>query len=236
MLKREMTARPVDVWWIRHGESVRNAGLPTVDTYTAPLTELGHRQALRAASGLPRQPDLLIHSSFLRTQQTARAILDRFPESPVETWPVHEYHYLCDERTRNTTRMDREPMVREYWERCEPGHVNGVGAESFAGFIDRVDAAITRLRMRAEGWIVICSHQQFMQGVQFRLANDGEPGIGLMRRFCEHVHTQELPNAAMMRTRLSRAGSSAEVLAGIADRAEEILPVGSEWIRSLPIA
>ncbi|HRJ49258.1 MAG: histidine phosphatase family protein [Phycisphaeraceae bacterium] len=200
----------VEVWWIRHGESVRNAGQRTRDTYSAPITPLGREQARLAAARLTRRPDLLLHSSFLRARQTAAAISDRFPMSRVESWDIHEFHCLCDERTRDTTRMERDPMVAEYWDRGDPDHVSGVGAESFRGFIARVDRTIERLRSVGPSWVVACSHQQFIQGVVFRLSRHA-PGEGVgvdrerMRAFRRVVETTWVPNGGLVRTILSPA-------------------------------
>lgn len=206
----------VEVWWIRHGESVRNAGQRTPDTYSAPITPLGRKQARLAAARLTRRPDLLLHSSFLRARQTAEAISDRFPMSRVESWDIHEFHCLCDERTRDTTRTERDPMVAEYWDRGDPDHVSGVGAESFRGFIARVDRMIERLRSVGPSWVVACSHQQFIQGVVFRLSRHAPgagPGAGvgvgvgvdreLMSAFRNVVETTSVPNGGLVRTILS---------------------------------
>ncbi len=214
----------VEVWWIRHGESVRNAGQRTFDTYHAPITPLGEAQALRAAAALPGPPDLLVRSSFLRTTQTAAPMLARFPATPVEIWDVHEHQMLCDVRTRDTTRHEREPMVHAYWERHDPDHVEGVGAESFRGFVARVDAAIARLRARAERWIVVCSHQHYMLGVMYRVRRPGAPvGRDMMRDFQAWLGSHEVDNASMMRMWLDRDGNGGDIQAAI--------PVGEPWTR-----
>lgn len=221
----------VEVWWIRHGESVRNAGHRTLDTYSAPVTSLGSAQARRVAERLERSPDLLLHSLFLRASQTAAAISDLFPSAPIETWDIHEFHFLCDQRTRNTTRVERDPMVLEYWERGDPDHVSGVGAESFRGFIGRVDRAIQRLRSAGKPWIVACSHQQFIQGVVFRLAHVNSfgptaPDRNLMQDFRVVVETSTVPNGGLVR--MSLATESGGAVAGV-DRADPALSLDQAW-------
>lgn len=212
----------IEVWWIRHGESVRNAGLPTVDTYSAAMTRDGHDQALLAAQALPGRPDLLVHSSFLRARQTAEPMRERFPGVACEEWDVHEYHFLCDDQTRNTTRVDREPMVHKYWERCDPDHVEGVRAESFRGFVERVDRNVARLRSCDRRWVVVCTHQHFMLGVLLRLEDPASPvDRDLMRRFRSLVVQRDVPNGALIRTVLQRGSD--------ASRIAPVLPVGTPW-------
>ncbi len=197
----------VEVWWIRHGESIRNAGFSTDDTYSAPLTDLGHAQARRAAQSLPGKPDLLVSSSFLRARQTSDPAIARFADARLKVWPVHEYHFLCDHQTRGTNRVQREPMVLEYWRRCDPHHVHGVGAESFAGFMGRVDDSIRRLRSERGPWIVVYSHQHFILGVLFRLACPArEPDAVLMAEFRDWLLARDLPNAGLVQTDLAASG------------------------------
>lgn len=216
-----------EVWWIRHGESVRNAGLPTVDTYSAPMTERGVREAHEAAAALPGEPDLIVHSSFLRARQTAEPMRARFPSARTDERDVHEYHFLCDVKTRNTTRRDREPMVASYWDRCDPEHVEGVGAESFRGFIERIDRAVDLLRREGPSWSVVCTHHHFMLGLLMRLR---EPGATvdrtLMAKYRSVVLTVDVPNGALVRTALETATGRTVVGA--------VEPLGSAWKRLEP--
>ena len=75
-------------WLIRHAASSANAGAVTSDTINIPLSEAGRTQALSNARALPRRPELIVVSSFLRARQTAEPTMSRFPDVPVETWPV----------------------------------------------------------------------------------------------------------------------------------------------------
>ena len=76
--------------FIRHAESVANAGLPTTDPGAIPLTESGKLAAALAASEYDGpEPDLIVVSPYLRARQTAEPFIARFPGAEVETWPVH---------------------------------------------------------------------------------------------------------------------------------------------------
>src|ERR1043165_5780158 len=88
---------PREVWFIRHGESVANAGGRTTEAGIYPLTELGFRQAEQLAAALaaePKAPELIVHSSYVRARQTSEPTQRQFPSVPVEEWPVHEVQYL----------------------------------------------------------------------------------------------------------------------------------------------
>lgn len=225
----------IDVWWIRHGESVRNAGERTFDTYNAPMTTLGHDQARRAAHSLEGRPDLVIHSSFLRARQTAIPFLERFSGVATEEWDVHEYNFLCDVQTRDTTRMEREPWVRAYWDRCDPAYIHGTGAESFAGFIGRIDRSIERMRARSESWIVVCTHHHFMLGLVYRLRNAGRTiDATMMREYADIIASDDIPNGALVRTMLDRTADRDVNAIRTSDRIGVCTPVGTQWPREWP--
>ncbi|MFW5837542.1 MAG: histidine phosphatase family protein, partial [Desulfovibrionaceae bacterium] len=132
------------VWLVRHGQSEANAGIPSAHHGSPPLTDLGRRQAQAAADMIQRPPDQVITSSFVRTIQTAEPVLRRFPEARSEVWEVEEFTYLAPSKYRGTVTADRRPMVREYWERCDPDYRDGPGAETFREFIARASAAVQR--------------------------------------------------------------------------------------------
>ena len=73
---------------IRHRQSTGNAGLPCHDLARIELTELGWEQAREAAASWTETPSLIVCSPFLRTQQTAAPTVERFPDVPVEVWPI----------------------------------------------------------------------------------------------------------------------------------------------------
>ncbi|MBP2637776.1 MAG: Phosphoglycerate mutase [Firmicutes bacterium] len=158
------------IWLIRHGESIANAGAATPDHVTIPLSEVGREQAKQVSLLLPYAPDLIITSPFTRAQQTAVPTLNRFPEVRREVWDVHEFTYLSPASCTNTTAADRRARVNEYWERSDPDYHDGEGAESFREFISRAQAASDRLSRLPDGLIVMFTHAQFVRAM--RLLHD----------------------------------------------------------------
>jgi broad specificity phosphatase PhoE len=164
---------------VRHGQSVANAGGKTADHDTNPLTELGRTQARNFVERLDCKPTLFVVSPFLRAQQTAEPLRQRFPDVPVEEWPIQEFTFLEPTRHKNSSEGDRQPHVTGYWQHQDPALVDGPGAESFMQFLDRAREAIRRLvTMKTGGCIVIFTHGYFMQAfrlvVRFPTATDTE--------------------------------------------------------------
>jgi len=164
---------------VRHGQSVANAGGKTADNAKNPLTELGLVQSRNFAERLDCKPTLLVTSPFERAQQTAEPLRQRFPNVPVEEWPIQEFTFLDPSRLTNTTEVDREPFAATYWQRQDHAYIDGPGAESFTLFLDRAREAIHRLMSRSlDGCIVIFTHGYFMQAfrlvVLFPNATDAE--------------------------------------------------------------
>ncbi|HJZ47324.1 MAG TPA: phosphoglycerate mutase family protein [Roseiflexaceae bacterium] len=80
-----------EVWFIRHGESESNAGLPTSDTAKIVLTPRGLAQAEAIVKAFTRPPHLIVTSLYLRARQSAQPTIEHFPQARLEEWPVHEY-------------------------------------------------------------------------------------------------------------------------------------------------
>lgn len=158
---------PSSILLVRHGESEANAGLPTETPHSIPLTSRGHEQALALAENWTDAPGLIIVSPFIRTRQTAAQLMAKFPEVPVEEWPVQEFTYLNPRLYIGTTEAQRGEFARGYWLRCDPHWNDGGGAESFADFIGRIDELERRLRGLTRD-TVIFTHGYFIKALLLR--------------------------------------------------------------------
>ena len=167
------------VFLVRHGQSVANAGGRTSDQDTNPLTNLGRMQSLDFAEHILCKPTLFIVSPFLRAQQTSEPLRQRFPNVPIEIWPIQEFTFLEPTSHKDSTEEDRQPYVSDYWQRQDPAFLAGPGAESFTQFFDRAREAIRRLESADPGGcIILFTHGYFMQAfrlvVRFPKATDRE--------------------------------------------------------------
>jgi broad specificity phosphatase PhoE len=184
------------VRFVRHGESLANAGGVTSEQHAIPLTDLGRAQALAFAEALDAAPDLFITSPFIRAYDTATPSAARHPEVPLEVWPVHEISVLAPARCINTTSPQRLPMVEAYWGAADPTRRDGEGAETYAEFVARVRAALTRLAaLPAPQRVLVFSHGQFMNGVLWEITMGGlEVTPESMRAFRAFHTTQPIEN------------------------------------------
>jgi broad specificity phosphatase PhoE len=163
---------------------VANAGGITSDHDTNPLTDLGRAQSLNFAENIPCEPNLFVVSPFLRAQQTAEPLRQRFPDVPVEVWPIHEFTFLEPANHKNSTEADRQPHVADYWQGQDPAFLTGPGAESFTQFFDRAREAIRRLEAtNPGGCIVIVTHGYFMQAFRLLVRFPNATDVELMANF-----------------------------------------------------
>ena len=182
---------------IRHAESEANAGYATSDPADICLTELGKRQAIELAQQFNEPPDLILVTSYKRTQQTAQPLIEKFPLTPVEVWPLHEFTFLSPASCKNTTVQDRLPMVQQYWERCDPFFVHGEGAESFEQFSKRVAESMKVLTRLNKGDVLAFTHGQVMR-LLLQFEHIGLQNIsGAMRYFRDIMLDWEIPNSEM---------------------------------------
>ena len=135
---------------IRHGQSAGNAGLPTENHATIPLTEKGKEQAQLLADSWwdePRYRDYILSSPFTRAMDTAKPTIQRFPDAPVEIDPdLREFTYLSPASCVNTTKEERRPRVDAYWERMDPDYLDAEEAESFSDLVERTSRFLKKVR------------------------------------------------------------------------------------------
>jgi len=185
-------------WLVRHGESVANAGGVTDDPAAIPLSPVGEAQARVLVGRLPRVPDLIVQSPFLRTRQTAGPVMAHYPDVPVAVWAVQEFTYLAPARCAGTTAAVRRPMVEAYWARCDPDFVDGEGAESFSAMVARVRVLRARLEELAVPFILVFGHGQFFQVLRMMEAMPGAGDRALMARFPEWNRVGPIRNAEVV--------------------------------------
>lgn len=151
------------IWFIRHGQSESNAGLRMNSFHTFGLTEQGRTHAELVAEHFTNAPDLIVASPFERARQTALPLRRRFPDVPYEEWAVQEFVYLAAAHFQDVTSADLAAVSNAYWERNDPDHIDGEGAESFATFIQRGVMLREQLAQTPHNFVAIVSHGLFIK-------------------------------------------------------------------------
>lgn len=157
------------IWLIRHAESRGNAGEVTDDPHSISLSDLGRRQAAELATHFTAAPDLIVVTPYVRTSETARPTMERFPESPVVEWPLHEFTFLSPAYYFRKTQEDRRVPAQAYWERNDPNFNDGEDAESFHEFRLRLRAGLARMRECAAPFTAIFAHGYVIKGILLEL-------------------------------------------------------------------
>jgi broad specificity phosphatase PhoE len=200
---------PAEAWFIRHGESASNAGLPTTSPGDTPLTDRGLAQARAFAASFPAPPARIVDSPFARAARTADPLAQRFPAAPRATWPVQEFTYLCPERYFGSTNAGRQPAVEAYWKRMDPHFVDGPGAESFTQLLDRLAAALARLAA-LPGLTAIFTHGNSMRAFLCLLLLGAGPARADPGRSMELMralrHSLPIANLAVLQVDLAPDG------------------------------
>ena len=195
------------VWFIRHGESESNANLKTTHPAESALTPQGHEESLKVSLAITQQPDLIVVSPYLRAQQTAVPTIKKFPDIPVETWPVEEFSYLHPLVYKNTTGADRWPAAKTYWADNDPQLKHEGEGESFAELMIRVQALQTRLTQHPAAFIVVFSHGLFLRALlHTQLTGNYEPTPELMERYRHFLWAIHIPNCAILKTTVDDNG------------------------------
>ena len=194
-------------WLIRHGESAANAGLPVSDFTQIPLTELGHQQAEIFAARFhelsPDPPTLIVRSPYLRARQTAEPFIQRFPEIPVETWPVYEFTYLDPVVSAGLNERERGPLYARYWQHDDPHYREPNGAESFTDFMNRVRNMFHRLEQLPPGnRVAVFCHGYLMQAVRLLLLFPQRSDHSMMSESRILNDTAPIPNTDILELRI----------------------------------
>ena len=188
-----------EIWLIRHAESEANAGLRTSVPAEVAVTERGMAQAEIVANLFSETPSLVVISPYLRTLQTAKPLLTKFPDAPVQTWAMQEFTYLSLAQTRNSTLADRKPLVDAFWARSNPAYCDGESAESFASFWQRAKNAIDKIVAEAPDKTVVFCHAQFARAMLWQMLVEQTVTAEIMQAFYFFMRAVNIPNTAIIK-------------------------------------
>lgn len=142
--------------FIRHGESLSNAGssiiLPNADI---PLTHKALQQAQDLASTWETVPSAIYTSEFIRTQQTANPLCDKYAITATPLAILNECDTLGFDLLKTLPPEEKLPLIQRYWKDGNPHERIGQMGETYAEFCGRVAEFTTELPSLKKRSIII---------------------------------------------------------------------------------
>ena len=188
-----------NIWLIRHGESLSNVGERTNYPHLVGLTSRGELQACEVADKITKKPDLVIYTPYIRTQLSAKPLLEKFPTAVTEEWPLQEFTYLNPEKYHGTTRYERKAEKLIYWSKCDPTYSDGDGSESYNDFLARIERGIKQLKNQ-NGFVVVYTHGHVIRAMLWylfliQIKHDEDR----FKRYCHLRQALSIPNGAIIK-------------------------------------
>lgn len=182
------------IHFVRHGQSVANAGGKTMPNAQIPLTEKGHEQAQKIAVMLPERSPLILSSEFLRAQQTAHYFACKL-NLPVQTNSLlNEFNTLCHMLIENLTGEQRRPIADKYWADADPHLVMGQTAESFIQSSARVSQFLKDELRDLPDQTVIFGHGMWFGMLCWQILGFDSSDSWSMRAFRRYQANMPMPN------------------------------------------
>jgi broad specificity phosphatase PhoE len=181
------------ILFVRHAESVSNAGGVTQPHADIPLSMHGWRQAQVLAGVLPASPSRIYCSPFLRAVSTAEPYSRRTGVALTYLDELQEFSAIDPELLQGMTGAQRRPVADAYWAEADPAKRMGERAETFAEFHQRVLLGIERLRTLEDGSVVF-GHGIWLGLAYWMAENAMASRADQMRAFRAYQSNLPLPN------------------------------------------
>lgn len=130
-------------FFIRHGQSLANAGGKPMPDAEIPLTDTGKKQAKDLCMRWQKNTDLpipqhIFSSEFLRAEQTANTFCNAYHISLQQTSLLNEFSYLSFNTIQDLTVKERSKIAHQYWQTASLTYRDGSDSESFGDFLNRI--------------------------------------------------------------------------------------------------
>lgn len=153
---------------IRHAKSEWNAWNTTEWPESIPITLDGTTASEELASTLEWPISTIIHTHYLRTEQTAAPFIEKFPDAKKIMHPcAYEFAYLDSELYKNTTMDQRATARDDFWSNNDMNHKETEKTESVKEFVTRVlefkKYLIDIMKSPEHNKVIIFGHGLFMR-------------------------------------------------------------------------
>lgn len=183
------------VIFVRHAESLSNAGGVTMPHSAIPLSERGRRQAELLSEALPAAPATVLVSGMVRTHQTAAPYCARNGLVPRQHAGLNEFSVIDSDLIAGMDGSQRRLFVRDYWDNPDPYRRWGAKADTFVEFETRVRTFVGELNSLADS-TVIFGHGIWLSMLHWLLLGNRVRDADDMRKFRRYQLTLQMPNCA----------------------------------------
>jgi len=182
--------------FVRHAQSVANAGGVTMVHDAIPLSELGVLQARELSTLLKPKPAAVQVSCFIRTRLTADPFCERCSQQ-IEVNPyLHEFSLIDPALIEGLDGEQRKPFVKAYWDDPDPHRRHGAESDTFAEFAARVGEFLEQMDTLPDG-TVIFGHGIWFALLLWRLLGYRVIDTADMRAFRRFQLGLPMPNCAV---------------------------------------
>lgn len=184
--------------FVRHGQSVANAGGITVEHAEIQLSVLGQLQAQALAELLPDNPSQILVSEYARAQSTAQPYGKRVGMTTKPHPLLHEFSAIDPALLQGMNGEQRRPHADAYWSECDPEKRTGEKAEKFSEFDHRVASFLTELNQFSDG-TVLFGHGIWIGLMIWKLLGFSVVDSNSMKAFRRFQLGLPMPNCAVYR-------------------------------------
>jgi len=188
----------VTLIFVRHAESLSNAGGVTMPHEAIPLSERGRQQAEALVDALPTAPSEVMVSGMVRTHQTAAPYCARSGLAPQQHAGLNEFSVIDADLIAGMDGPQRRLFVRDYWDNPDPHRRWGSKADTFVEFEARVRGFVAELDSIADS-TVIFGHGIWLGMLHWLLLGNQTRNVDDMRAFRRFQLALPMPNCAVFR-------------------------------------
>ena len=185
------------LYFVRHGQSLANAGGVTMPNAEIPLTDLGQRHAQALATLLPSSPARVLCSHFVRARHTAQPYCQRVNHAATVHPLLHEFETFDPDLIAGMVGEQRRPVVDAFWAEADPHKRMGAKAETFAEFAQRVRRFMQEELSALPDGTVLFGHGMWVGLLAWLLLGFGTDSSLEMRHFRRFQVGLPMPNGAV---------------------------------------
>lgn len=200
------------LYFVRHGQSMANAGAFAMADREIPLSALGRQQVLDLLARWALRPAQLYCSQMLRARQTAAYFAAAHGLAAQEIAELDEFSYLALATVEGKVPAEVAVLARDYWQRGDPAHRDGDIADSFDDFAARVEAFLARLHDFEDGSVFV-GHGIWIGLLAWRLQGRTVNRPADMQAFRAFQTGMHVPNAGVYRLEIASGEGAARFTA-----------------------